>query len=53
MCVYQVEKCSQDLGSNTKAVSSAVAQLLSEAMQGNENYTGKDTVKQSAQFHSI
>uniref|UniRef100_A0A8B9HJN8 Talin-1 n=1 Tax=Astyanax mexicanus TaxID=7994 RepID=A0A8B9HJN8_ASTMX len=35
-----LEKCSQDLGSNTKAVSSAVAQLLSEAAQGNENYTG-------------
>ncbi|XP_026996991.1 talin-1 isoform X2 [Tachysurus fulvidraco] len=35
-----LEKCSQDLGSNTKAVSSAVAQLLSEATQGNENYTG-------------
>uniref|UniRef100_A0AAR2IM02 Talin 1 n=1 Tax=Pygocentrus nattereri TaxID=42514 RepID=A0AAR2IM02_PYGNA len=36
-----LEKCSQDLGSNTKAVSSAIAQLLSEATQGNENYTGK------------
>ncbi|KAF7701326.1 hypothetical protein HF521_002491 [Silurus meridionalis] len=35
-----LEKCSQDLGSNTKAVSSAIAQLLSEATQGNENYTG-------------
>uniref|UniRef100_A0A4W4H654 Talin 1 n=1 Tax=Electrophorus electricus TaxID=8005 RepID=A0A4W4H654_ELEEL len=33
-------KCSQDLGSNTKAVSSAIAQLLSEATQGSENYTG-------------
>ncbi|KTF79748.1 hypothetical protein cypCar_00042682, partial [Cyprinus carpio] len=31
---------SQDLGSSTKAVSSAIAQLLSEATQGNENYTG-------------
>ncbi|RXN11823.1 talin-1 isoform X1 [Labeo rohita] len=29
-----------DLGSSTKAVSSAIAQLLSEATQGNENYTG-------------
>ncbi|KAI2660127.1 Talin-1 [Labeo rohita] len=36
----QLEKCSQDLGSSTKAVSSAIAQLLSEATQGNENYTG-------------
>uniref|UniRef100_A0AAR2KJI2 Talin 1 n=1 Tax=Pygocentrus nattereri TaxID=42514 RepID=A0AAR2KJI2_PYGNA len=36
-----LEKCSQDLGSNTKAVSSAIAQLLSEATQGNENYTGQ------------
>uniref|UniRef100_A0A8C1I1J1 Talin 1 n=1 Tax=Cyprinus carpio carpio TaxID=630221 RepID=A0A8C1I1J1_CYPCA len=35
-----LEKCSQDLGSSTKAVSSAIAQLLSEATQGNENYTG-------------
>ncbi|XP_076020392.1 talin-1 isoform X2 [Genypterus blacodes] len=35
-----LEKCSQDLGTNTKAVSSAIAQLLSEATQGNENYTG-------------
>ncbi|XP_062870852.1 talin-1 isoform X2 [Trichomycterus rosablanca] len=35
-----LEKCSKDLGSNTKAVSSAIAQLLSEATQGNENYTG-------------
>lgn len=37
----QLEKCSQDLGTSTKAVSSAIAQLLSEATQGNENYTGK------------
>ncbi|KAJ8260864.1 hypothetical protein COCON_G00165870 [Conger conger] len=35
-----LEKSSQDLGSSTKAVSSAIAQLLSEATQGNENYTG-------------
>ncbi|XP_060890598.1 talin-1 isoform X3 [Labrus mixtus] len=35
-----MERCSQDLGSSTKAVSSAVAQLLSEVTQGNENYTG-------------
>uniref|UniRef100_A0A4W6FBZ4 Talin 1 n=1 Tax=Lates calcarifer TaxID=8187 RepID=A0A4W6FBZ4_LATCA len=34
-----LEKCSQDLGTSTKAVSSAIAQLLSEATQGNENYT--------------
>lgn len=37
----QLEKCSQDLGTSTKAVSSAIAQLLSEATQGNENYAGK------------
>uniref|UniRef100_H3ANX1 Talin 1 n=1 Tax=Latimeria chalumnae TaxID=7897 RepID=H3ANX1_LATCH len=36
----QLEKCSQDLGHCTKAVSSAIAQLLSELTQGNENYTG-------------
>ncbi|XP_053719450.1 talin-1 isoform X2 [Synchiropus splendidus] len=35
-----LEKCSQELGTSTKAVSSAIAQLLSEATQGNENYTG-------------
>uniref|UniRef100_A0AAQ4S5A9 Talin 1 n=1 Tax=Gasterosteus aculeatus aculeatus TaxID=481459 RepID=A0AAQ4S5A9_GASAC len=35
-----LEKCSQDLGTSTKAVSSAMAQLLSEVTQGNENYTG-------------
>ncbi|XP_064164643.1 talin-1 isoform X1 [Anguilla rostrata] len=35
-----LEKCSQDLGTSTKAVSSAIAQLLSEITQGNENYTG-------------
>uniref|UniRef100_A0A667YXX3 Talin 1 n=1 Tax=Myripristis murdjan TaxID=586833 RepID=A0A667YXX3_9TELE len=35
-----LEKCSQDLGTSTKAVSSAIAQLLSEATHGNENYTG-------------
>uniref|UniRef100_A0A8C7YVA2 Talin 1 n=1 Tax=Oryzias sinensis TaxID=183150 RepID=A0A8C7YVA2_9TELE len=33
-------KCSQDLSTNTKAVTSAIAQLLSEAMQGDENYAG-------------
>lgn len=48
--MYQLEKCSQDLGSNTKAVSSAVAQLLSEATQGNENYTGEHAIKQSTQL---
>ncbi|XP_056287859.1 talin-1 isoform X1 [Pseudoliparis swirei] len=35
-----LERCSQDLGTSTKAVSAAMAQLLSEATQGNENYTG-------------
>ncbi|KAJ3605813.1 hypothetical protein NHX12_027857 [Muraenolepis orangiensis] len=35
-----LEKCSQDLVTSTKSVSSAIAQLLSEATQGNENYTG-------------
>ncbi|KAM6976274.1 talin-1 [Tautogolabrus adspersus] len=35
-----LEKCSQELGSSTKAVSSSVAKLLSEVTQGNENYTG-------------
>lgn len=35
-----LEKCSQDLVTSTKTVSSAIAQLLSEATQGNENYTG-------------
>ncbi|XP_039615508.1 talin-1 isoform X2 [Polypterus senegalus] len=35
-----LEKCSQDLGNSTKAVTSAIAQLLSEITQGNENYTG-------------
>ncbi|XP_020563504.1 talin-1 isoform X3 [Oryzias latipes] len=33
-------KCSQDLSTNTKAVTSAIAQLLSEATQGDENYAG-------------
>ncbi|XP_075437214.1 talin-1-like [Ascaphus truei] len=35
-----MEKCSQDLGSSTKAVSSSIAQLLGEIVHGNENYTG-------------
>ncbi|NXI37427.1 TLN1 protein, partial [Galbula dea] len=35
-----MEKCAQDLGSSTKAVSSAIAHLLGEVAQGNENYTG-------------
>uniref|UniRef100_A0A8D2JGE9 Talin 1 n=1 Tax=Varanus komodoensis TaxID=61221 RepID=A0A8D2JGE9_VARKO len=35
-----IEKCAQDLGNSTKAVSSAIAQLLGEVAQGNENYTG-------------
>ncbi|KAM4050130.1 LOW QUALITY PROTEIN: talin-1 [Anomaloglossus baeobatrachus] len=36
-----MEKCSQDLGSSTKAVSSSIAQLLGEIVHGNENYTGR------------
>ncbi|XP_061468480.1 talin-1 isoform X2 [Rhineura floridana] len=35
-----MEKSGQDLGNSTKAVSSAIAQLLGEVAQGNENYTG-------------
>ena len=35
-----MEKCAQDLGNSTKAVSSANAQLLGEVAQGNENYAG-------------
>ncbi|XP_062370022.1 talin-1 isoform X2 [Cinclus cinclus] len=35
-----MEKCAQDLGNSTKAVSSAIAHLLGEVAQGNENYTG-------------
>ncbi|XP_013858220.1 talin-1 isoform X2 [Austrofundulus limnaeus] len=35
-----LEKCSQDLGMSTKAVTSGIAQLLSEATQGDENYIG-------------
>lgn len=38
--VLQMEKCAQDLGNSTKAVSSAIAQLLGEVSQGNENYAG-------------
>ncbi|NWW32063.1 TLN1 protein, partial [Panurus biarmicus] len=37
-----MEKCAQDLGNSTKAVSSAIAHLLGEVAQGNENYTGTD-----------
>uniref|UniRef100_A0A8D2MH88 Talin 1 n=1 Tax=Zonotrichia albicollis TaxID=44394 RepID=A0A8D2MH88_ZONAL len=37
-----MEKCAQDLGNSTKAVSSAIAHLLGEVAQGNENYTGID-----------
>uniref|UniRef100_A0A8C6KBH2 Talin 1 n=1 Tax=Nothobranchius furzeri TaxID=105023 RepID=A0A8C6KBH2_NOTFU len=33
-------KCSQDLGTSTKAVTSGIAQLLSETTQGDENYIG-------------
>lgn len=36
----QMEKCAQDLGNSTKAVTSAIAHLLGEVAQGNENYTG-------------
>lgn len=39
-CAAQLGKCSQDLSTNTKAVTSAIAQLLSEATQGDENYAG-------------
>ncbi|KAM6293929.1 LOW QUALITY PROTEIN: talin-1-like [Aegotheles albertisi] len=35
-----MEKCSQDLGNSTKAVSSAIARILREVAQCNENYTG-------------
>lgn len=35
-----MEKCAQDLGTSTKAVSAAIAQLLGEVAQGNENYAG-------------
>ncbi|GAB0208100.1 talin-1 [Grus japonensis] len=35
-----MKKCAQDLGNSTKAVSSAIAHLLGEVAQGNENYTG-------------
>uniref|UniRef100_A0A674DRQ9 Talin 2 n=1 Tax=Salmo trutta TaxID=8032 RepID=A0A674DRQ9_SALTR len=35
-----LEKCSQDLGSTSKAVGSSMAQLLTCAAQGNEHYTG-------------
>ncbi|XP_014862707.1 PREDICTED: talin-1 isoform X2 [Poecilia mexicana] len=35
-----LEKCSQELGTSTKAVTSGIAQLLSEATQGDENYIG-------------
>eukprot|EP00076_Gallus_gallus_P014032 XP_015132714.1 talin-1 isoform X1 [Gallus gallus] len=35
-----MEKCAQDLGNSTKAVTSAIAHLLGEVAQGNENYTG-------------
>ena len=48
----QLEKCSQDLGACTKAVSSAMAQLLSETTQGNENYTGSPTLKYCSTLHS-
>lgn len=38
--VPQLEKCAQDLGSTSKAVGSSMAQLLTCAAQGNEDYTG-------------
>lgn len=40
LTLLQMEKCAQDLGNSTKAVSSAIAHLLGEVAQGNENYTG-------------
>lgn len=49
----QLEKCTQDLGNSTKAVSSAIAQLLSEATQGNENYTGELETKTVFFFLSL
>ena len=36
----QAEKCSQQLGATSKMVGSSMAQLLTAASQGNENYTG-------------
>lgn len=50
-CAAQLDKCSQDLGNSTKAVSSAIAQLLSEATQGNENYTGEDALLRHRPFN--
>uniref|UniRef100_A0A8B9N675 Talin 1 n=1 Tax=Accipiter nisus TaxID=211598 RepID=A0A8B9N675_9AVES len=40
-----MEKCTQDLGNSTKAVSSAIAHLLGEVAQGNENYTGTEVAQ--------
>lgn len=47
LCVLlltQLEKCAQDLGSTSKAVGSSMAQLLTCAAQGNEHYTGEESV---------
>ena len=35
-----VESCSLELGATSKTVGSSMAQLLTAANQGNENYTG-------------
>lgn len=40
----QLEKCAQDLGSTSKAVGSSMAQLLTCAAQGNEDYTGTNAL---------
>uniref|UniRef100_A0A8C7E6W5 Talin 2 n=1 Tax=Naja naja TaxID=35670 RepID=A0A8C7E6W5_NAJNA len=39
-----LEKCAQDLGSTSKAVGSSMAQLLTCAAQGNEDYTGTNAL---------
>ncbi|CAM9487463.1 talin-2 [Lampetra fluviatilis] len=35
-----LEKCAQDLGATSKTVGSSMAQVMTAASQGNENYTG-------------
>ncbi|NXG47280.1 TLN2 protein, partial [Psilopogon haemacephalus] len=44
-----LEKCTQDLGSTSKAVGSSMAQLLTCAAQGNEHYTGRVAARETAQ----
>ncbi len=44
LLLTQLEKCAQDLGSTSKAVGSSMAQLLTCAAQGNEHYTGNESV---------